>query len=274
MLIAPSGLKVMRRSIMNLARPDIVALNDDDCHPSKTELQWLTHTKSFETWRKSDTGLLWYRSNPNAIDDSRGAVAASVAYRISNQGVSFVGPQFGVGSHLSTVLYFQCDRRQAMDDFYEDADPTVAPEKVLWSLICQSLLIGCIDTASLNLRILELPSADQRAIIEGIGGTGSQSLPPLFGLFIRTLQLTETPQFLAVDNLHLINSSKVGTFVEFLLLVGKRLSASGRKLPILISAAPFGAFQELLHDALWVDDNSEREGMFVSFTAVLGHLMS
>jgi hypothetical protein len=251
----------VRRFILNVACPDIVALNDNDCRPTNEELQWLTHTKAFAKWKLAKTGVLWYRSDPSAIDDSRSAVAGSVAYRISSRVETFAGPQFGVGRDCARILYFQCDRRQAMDDFDEEEDQTVAPEKALWSLICQSLLIGCTNVAALNLRIMELPSADQQAIFNSINRNGSQSLPSLFNLLIRTLQSNETPQMIAIDNLHLLKNSQIGALLDLLLMTEKRLSASARKLPIIISATPSAVFREHLHDALWVDDKSERDGM-------------
>lgn len=251
----------MRRFILDVASPDIVALNDDDCHPTHNELQWFTHTKAFHKWKTAGTGVLWYRAPPRATNDSRSAIAGSIAYRMSSRSETFAGPQIGVGGKCARTLYFQCDRRLAMDNF-GDEERVVTPSTVLWSLICQSLLIGCTDVTALNHRILELPSMDQQAFIDNINRNGSHLPPYLFGLLIRTLQIDETPQVIAIDNLQHLKDSQVGAILEILLLTEKRLSAASMKIPVIVSAPPSAAFHERLHDTLWIDDNSEREGMF------------
>jgi hypothetical protein len=251
----------MRRNILDFIRPAVTTLNDDEVHLSEDELQWFTHTKAYEKWKKSGTGMIWYRADSNCLDDSRKGVAAAVAYHSSEKYASFAGPQFGLGDAMAKSLYFQCDRRQAGDDFDLDAPDCVYPEDLLWSLICQCLIMDCKTVSSVNRRILEWDEYSKAVLQDALIGRTTQPIAVVFDILFQALQFVGPKTMLALDNIHLLEDTTGGAFIDALqVFIERRLPQAERSLPTVITSSTTGTIYKHLADVPSVDDETEREG--------------
>lgn len=200
--------------------------------------------------------MLWYQGRQRPVDDTRKFVAASVAYHLSKCYTSFAGPRFGAGTDLSRVLYYQWNTEQHLQ-----------PEKIICSFICQSLLMDCINVVSLDRHLLQL-HPQKRAFLwhflEEKPWTSAEPrlhvLSELIDILRETLLLIETPQALAIDNLHLVDPTRVDIMIKCLVSILR----ADRKLPIIVSGIKSEAMDEILRDFLPVDDDTERQGMLFS----------
>jgi hypothetical protein len=252
----------MRENVLNLIRPAVITLNDDETHPAKERLQWFTHTKAYEKWEKAGTGIIQYRAVSDCSDNNRKGVAAAVAYHISGRYESFAGLELGVGNTMSRTLYYQCDRREAGDDFDLDASEGVQPETLLWSLICQCLIMDCKTFSTINQRFLELDEFIKSPLRDALGGRRTQPIAFLFTILSEVLQLVDSRTVLAIDNIHLLHGSTAGAFINTLrTFVEKQSSQTERKLPTLITSCVSSKVDAQVADISTVVDDTELEGM-------------
>lgn len=255
------GVKTVRQKILRFITPALLTLHDDETHPTMGQLQWLTHTKAYQGWKTSDSGIVWYRPPNNCEDDARKGIAAAVSYHISEQYKWFAGSGLGVGPIISRTLYYQCDRQQAGDDFDPDESPYTTPEQVLWSLICQCLVIGCTAIPSFNRRLSEIPEGTRAALLEALGGKTDQPIPVLFNILLQTIHSSDSPLILGLDNVHLIQSDNSPIFWSTLRgFMEMRRQSGVHPILALITGCNSNRLDEYLHDVATLDDETEREG--------------
>ncbi|CAN9313452.1 unnamed protein product [Alternaria alternata] len=224
------------------------------------ELQWLTHTKAYQGWKTADSGIIWYQPPNKVLDDRRKGIGAAIAYHTSPHYQSFAGTQLGVGHMLSRTLYHQCDRRQAGDDFDPETSEYTSPEDLLWSLICQSLILDCKTVSSLNRRLLELPEETRIALQAAIAGQRNQPIPTLFNILTLAIKSSEYAIMLALDNVHLIQGATSPAFWNTLRSFTSmlRLHKADYAISIIITGCRSSSLEEYLQGIAIVDDDTER----------------
>lgn len=213
--------------------------------------------------------MLWYQQRSESSDDTRKAIAATVAYRLARPYKSFIGHEMGVGSHLRRALYYQCDRRYAGDDFDPGASDRVDPEDVLWSLICQCLLIdhGIVD--SLHRRLMELPIDLRTALQNAFARHTEIPMPVLFGMLTQIMQACTTPVSVALDNVHLLQGPNRLAFWNLLrsFISMIRSGLSEGRADVIISGCKSLLQDDYLNNVLAVDDETEQKGKSVGLAA-------
>ena len=255
----------MRQKLLKLISSSIKTLHDDETLPTMNELQWLTHTKAYTNWKNIRSNELWYRSPSMSLDNERKGVAAAVAYHTSAKYKSFAGSQLGAGHALARALYFQCDRRQIRDDYDPDASEHVNPEEILWSLICQCLILDCETSSEINYRLMRLHEDHRRALHEALAGRSKQVLAALFNILFEAfqyLQGVDSHMIVAFDNIHMLKDSTAQNFWDnFKNFVGRwRISGLGPKLSVLMTGCSSSKLDEYLGGIPTVDNETEREG--------------
>jgi hypothetical protein len=254
----------VRKKLLDLISPSIVTLHDDETHPTMEDLEWFTHTSAYQNWRRSDSGILWYRPPRNLLDDTRKGIAAAIVYHCSAQYRSFAGTDLGVGPMMSRALYQQCDRQQAGDDFDPDASRHMTPENALWSLICQCLIIDCSTVSSFNRRLMELTESSRTALLDALSGRTAQSIPFLFNILSQAIQASNSPLTLALDNVHLLQGDTSPAFWNTLRGFMKlRRQSSVHGFCALITGCKSSRLEEYLHGVETLDDETEIEGNIV-----------
>jgi hypothetical protein len=238
----------------------VSTLHDYEAHPACGDLTWFTNTTKYCKWKDSRSGILWYRTSDDGPDTRKG-VAAAIAYYTSSHYYSTLGPYFGVGNKVARALYFQCDREESCDDI-GDTHRHIDPSDIIWSLICQCLILDCNTASAVSRRIMELDGSCSTSLYEAMDGLRTQSMPSLFDILFLVLESTETPLLLAIDNVHLLGDSNAATFVDSLrTLVEQRLPAVHKSLRTLVSGSIYGELEELASEIPSITDDTERKGM-------------
>lgn len=208
--------------------------------------------------------MLCYRRT-NECPDARKGVGAAIAYHTSTTYTSPVGPDLGVGSNVKRALYFQCDRKQSGNDF-GDTSERLSPSDVVWSLICQCLLMDCTTVPSIDRRIVELDSQSRKSLrkslSETMGGSRTEPLSLLFDIFLLALESIKSPLLIAIDNIHLLGDFPAASLVDALrVFIEQRLPAAHRHLPTLITGCIYGELEERLSGIPVIADDTERKGV-------------
>ncbi|KAH6623956.1 acyl transferase/acyl hydrolase/lysophospholipase, partial [Chaetomium tenue] len=155
--------------IIEFAKVSIEGLNDPGNHMGREDLQWLTHTTPYDTWRSQNesSSFLHCRLASNSGGCSGGWVAASLVQSLPFGLQSHRLPGTGDKPGPSRSLYFQClaeppDGVGINKDERGMGQPTVSAHHVLVSLICQAFLVDHDHFEDLRQRLLMLNSADRR----------------------------------------------------------------------------------------------------------------
>ena len=204
--------------------------------------------------------MLWYKASLNPVDESRNNVAALVSCNLATRYNSFASGFLGTKRELSRVLYYQCSADGApLNINTADAEaPPIDPAQIMWSLICQGLLLDCTNIALLERRILQLNAHEREVLRAGIGQGHDTSMDELLHLFVRTLQFTDLPAAIAIDNIHIIDHSKARFLFSSLrrlfdwehgsATVSLQMLVSGNVSPSTLGEVPF------------INDDTERNG--------------
>ncbi|KAJ5585584.1 uncharacterized protein N7459_005384 [Penicillium hispanicum] len=255
-------LEQMEKFILKTVEAPVSDLNDEDTLETADELQWLTHTVPYETWSERGSGILWYQVNARRVHQARKHAGASVAHSIAKKYRCSAGLKFGAGDKLARALYFQCDKAEQPDSQYPDGNGD-GPQDILWSLICQLLMIDCQSTSALKRRLVQLEPQHKSSLWERLDGRDTKLIPQWS--FLEDLLLASNmPDVVALDNVHKIDPFKRNVFLKSLVTFAeRRLPSRGRKLRVMISGDPSQLEMDVEGDILTVNDRTEREGKWL-----------
>ncbi|KAJ6184434.1 hypothetical protein N7519_005735 [Penicillium mononematosum] len=233
-------------------------LNDGDSLESADQLQWLTHTVSYETWHQRGSGILWYQLNARQVQPVRKNAGASVAHCLAKKYECSAGLKFGAGDNLARALYFQCDKLEQPDGQGNDEN-CAEPQDILWSLVCQLLMIDCKSAEALKRRLAQLEAQHKSSLWEWLNGRDTKMVRQ-WHLFEELLLSSNMPDAVALDNVHRINSSKRNAFLKSLVTLAESLLPTrGRKLRVVISGDPSQMELDVEANILTVNDRTEIE---------------
>ncbi|KAJ5963990.1 uncharacterized protein N7479_003866 [Penicillium vulpinum] len=257
-LLEREWLERMEKFIIGTIEVQVSDLNDDDSLESADQLQWLMHTMPYDTWHQRGFGIIWYQLNARQVQPDRRYAGASVAHCLADRYKCSAGLKFGAGDNLARALYFQCDQTE-QPGIQANDETGSGQQDILWSLICQLLMIDCKDTAALKNRLAQLEAKHKSFLWEKLDGYETQSIAQ-WSLFEELLLLLNAPDVIALDNVHNIHSSARNEFLKALATLAERLLATrGLKLRVMISGDPSQIELDMEGEILTVNDRTERE---------------
>ncbi|KAJ5142357.1 hypothetical protein N7526_003352 [Penicillium atrosanguineum] len=252
-------LSLIETHILKAVESDISDLNDEDSHSTKDDLQWLKHTRDYETWKERGFGLLWYQGNRHRVLPSRKSVGAALAHLQSRKYSCFAGPQLGAGRELSRALYVQCDKSERSDNLDTSEDSQIPCNEVMWSLIYQLLLMDCKDSMSFQRRLMQIGSRERAFLLQRVQGRENKITVLILELLVGLLQATQSLDVLAIDNAHLIDGTSY--MQTFLGMIQNETPKAELRFPAFITGTPrsYLANSSPFSKLLTVQDNTERE---------------
>lgn len=227
-----------------------------------SSLKWLTHTTVFENWVRRDNGTIWNRTSGSNPDCDPNHVAALVSALL-------IMDHYQAECQNFRILYWQCHLVPGEEDGAENQDKSkqialfANTIDIMWSLICQVLLLNCQTSKDLRGIIGSMPASARSNSKEmlrlGMNGT----LQPfhshsLFRIFEVLLQKTEFSMNIAIDKVENIAPSQVAPFFHLLQgLLQNNGQSAHIKRKIIISGTPTHAVGSALEGSSFVDQDTE-----------------